>query len=184
MGRLRLLLGRGEIAEAVRRLAEQIGRDYGEASPLLIAILRGSFIFLADLVRQLTIPVTVDFLRVASYRSRDTMGRVRLLHGVRSRVQDRHVLVVEDIVDTGLTTRFILGYLRKKGPASLKLCTLLDKPARRQVPVTIDYLGFTVPDRYLVGYGLDLDQRYRQLPDISMLEEGDGPEAPHRRGAG
>jgi hypoxanthine phosphoribosyltransferase len=173
-GGLHVLFPRAEIASAVQRLASEIDRDYRGKNPLLLGILKGSFIFLADLVRRLDFPLELEFVRVASYACRETSGRPKLVQGLRSRVRGRHVLVVEDIVDTGITVAFLLDYLRGKRPASLKLCALLDKPSRRRADVSIDYLGLTVPDAFLVGYGLDCDEQHRHLPDICILGEGEG----------
>jgi hypoxanthine phosphoribosyltransferase len=167
-----ILIPHAEIASAVLRLASQISRDYRDKNPLLIGILKGSFIIMADLVRRLDFPLELDFIRLSSYgRGMQTSGSVRVVQGLRSSVQGRHVLVVEDIVDTGITVAFLLEYLKKKKPASLALCALLDKPSRRRVPVTIDYVAITVPDKFLVGYGLDCDEKFRNLPDICYLEE-------------
>ncbi len=167
----RVLVGRQEIAAVVSRLAAEIGQDYREKAPLLVGILKGSFMFLADLVRLLDFPLEVDFIRLSSYgRGQQSSGKITVVPGLRSPLRGRHVLVVEDIVDTGLTTSFLLDYLRQEEPASLRLCSLMYKPARRQVPVTIDYLGFDVPDKFLVGYGLDWAGKYRNLPDICVLE--------------
>jgi hypoxanthine phosphoribosyltransferase len=167
-----ILIPRAEIASAVGRLASQISRDYQDKNPLLIGILKGSFVFLADLARALDFPLELDFIRLSSYgRGRQTSGSVRVGQGLRAAVGGRHVLVVEDIVDTGITVAFLLEYLKKKKPASLALCALLDKPSRRRVPVTIDYTGIAVPDKFLVGYGLDYDEQFRNLPDIYCLEE-------------
>ncbi len=167
-----ILYTREEIAATVKRLAAEIRKDYHGKHPILIGILKGSFMFMADLIRLLDLPLEVDFIRLSSYgRGVESSGTVRVVQGLGSPVKGKDVLVIEDIVDTGLTTSFLLDYLRKKKPASLKLCTLTDKPSRRRVPVTIDYLGFTVPDRFLVGYGLDLAQRFRNLPDICVLED-------------
>jgi hypoxanthine phosphoribosyltransferase len=169
-GRL-IFLTEAQIASTVGRLATEISRDYRNKNPLLIGILKGSFVFMADLVRRLEFPLELDFIRLSSYGSgRQTSGTVRVVQGLRSAVKGRHVLVVEDIIDTGITVAFLLKYLKKKQPASLRLCTLLDKPSRRRVPVKIDYLGNTVPDKFLVGYGLDSDEKYRNLPDIYSLE--------------
>jgi len=166
-----ILFTRDEIEAAVKRLAAEIGKDYHGKCPLLIGVLKGSFMFLADLIRFLDLPLEVEFIKVSSYgRRRESSGKVRVVKGLGSPIKDRDVLVVEDIVDTGLTASFLLDYLRQKKPASLRLCTLTDKPSRRQVPVTVDYLGFTVPDKFIVGYGLDWDQRFRNLPDICYLE--------------
>jgi len=170
--RLHVLFSRQEIAATVSRLATEISHDYHDKHPLLVGILKGSFMFLADLIRQLDFPLEVDFIGLASYgKGRQTSGKVRVVRGLSSPIKDREVLVIDDIVDTGLTTAFLLDYLRQKNPTSLKLCALTDKPSRRQVPVTIDYLGFTVPDKFIVGYGLDLDQEFRNLPDICLIED-------------
>ncbi len=163
---------RAEVASVLARLALEISRDYRGKNPLLISILKGSFVLMADLIRYLDFPLELDFIRLSSYgRGTQTSGSVRVVQGLRSRVRDRHVLVVEDIVDTGTTVAFLLDYLKKKRPASLKLCALLDKPSQRRVPVTIDYLGTAVPDKFVVGYGLDFDEKFRNLPDICVLKE-------------
>ena len=155
----------------VERLAGEISRDYSGQSPLLIAPLKGSFIFLADLVRLLALPVEVDFVQLSSYGlGTENGGRVRLRRGLTAPVSGRSVLVIEDIVDTGLTLAYLINYLKKRRPTSLKVCTLFDKPERRQVAVPIDYKGFTVPNQFLVGYGLDCGEKYRQLPDLWILE--------------
>ena len=165
-----ILFNRQEIETAVKKLAVEINKDYRDKNPLLIGILKGSFVFMADLIRLLDFPLEIDFVRLSSYgRGRSTPGELKVVQGLRSQVAGRDVLVVEDIVDTGRSVAFLLDYLQKKKPASLKLCVLTDKPSRRQVPVTIDYLGFTVPDRFLVGYGLDWDEKFRNLPDICAL---------------
>ena len=170
--KLTVLISRQEIADAVQRLAKEIRRDYENREPMLIGVLKGAFMFTADLMRALNVPATVDFVRVSTYDTGTTTNdRPRILQGVRSPIKDRHLLIVEDIVDTALTIRYLEGYLRRKGAASIKLCTLLSKPSRRQVEATIDYLGFEIPDRFVVGYGLDYDQQYRYLPDVCVLEE-------------
>lgn len=168
---LRVLFTHQEIEAAVKRLASEISSDYRNKNPLLLGVLRGSFVFLADLIRQLDFPLEVDFIGLSSYGSgTQTSGRIKVVKKLETPVQDRHVLIVEDIVDTGLTTAFLLDYLQKQKSASVKLCVLTDKPSRREVPVNIDYLGFTVPNKFLVGYGLDADQKFRNLPDICYLE--------------
>lgn len=170
--KLHTLFPRAEIESAVNRLSEEITKDYHNKYPLLLGILKGSFIFMADLIRRLNFPLELDFMRLSSYGSgRQTSGHVEVVQDIRSSIDGKHVLIVEDIVDTGVTIAFLLDYLRKKKPASLKLCALTDKPSRRLTLVTIDYLGFTVPDRFLVGYGLDCDEKYRNLPDICYLED-------------
>ncbi len=167
-----VLFDRHEIEVTVRRLASEISQDYRNQSPLLLGVLRGSFIFLADLIRHLDFPLEVDFIGLSSYGgSTQTSGKIRVVKELETPVRGRNVLVVEDIVDTGLTTAFLLKYLKKRKPASVKLCALTDKPARRNVPVNIDYLGFTVPNKFLIGYGLDANQKFRNLPDICYLED-------------
>lgn len=173
-GKLVCLISQEELAATIKRLAAELDRDYRQRSPVLVGVLKGAFIFLADLVRCMETPLrSIEFLRLASYGSAtESSGRARVVVGLPSGVvMGQHVILVEDIVDTGITTATALRYLRRLRPASLKVCALLDKPARRRVLLTIDYLGLTVPDRFLVGYGLDLDQQYRQLPEIYALEE-------------
>ena len=170
----RILFSRGEVGATVRRLAAEISHDYQDKNPLLLGILKGSFMFMADLIRLLDFLLEVEFIRLSSYGgSRESSGKIKVVQGLRSEVKGRDVLVIEDIVDTGFTTTFLLNYLRQKKPASLKLCALTDKPSRRQVPVIIDYLGFTVPDKFLVGYGLDLNEKFRNLPGIYFVESED-----------
>ena len=166
-----ILLSHEQIEAAVKKLAAEIGQEYQDKYPLLIGVLKGSFMFMADLIRHLDFPLEVEFIRLSSYgRGRESSGKIKVVQGLRSKVRGRDVLVVEDIVDTGLTNSFLLDYLRQKKPASLRLCALTDKPSRRQVTVTIDYLGFTVPDKFVVGYGLDWDEKFRNLPNIYVLE--------------
>jgi hypoxanthine phosphoribosyltransferase len=169
---LKILISHDEIAKTVDRLAREIERDYQGKQPLLIGVLKGSFMFMADLIRQLDLPLELDFVRLSSYgAARQSSGKVRVIQGVKMPIKGRDVLVIEDIVDTGITTSFLLDYLRKKKPASLKLCALTDKQCRRRVPVSIDYLGFTVPNKFIVGYGIDFDERFRNLPHIYTLED-------------
>jgi hypoxanthine phosphoribosyltransferase len=169
---LKILISRDEIDGAVDRLAREVQRDYQGKEPLIIGILKGSFIFMADLTRRLDLPLEIDFIRLSSYGTgSETSGSVRIVHGVKTPVKGKDVLVVEDVVDTGITTSFLLDYLKKRRPASLKLCTLTDKPSRRRVHVPIDYLGFTVPNKFIVGYGLDCDQKFRNLPHIYTMED-------------
>lgn len=170
MEKLKVLLGRRQIEAKIGELAAAIERDYRDKNPLLVGVLKGSFIFLADLVRALNLPLEIEFVRLSSYAGRDTSGRVEVVQDILTPIEGRHVLVVEDIVDTGLSLNFLLEHLRRKNPASLKLCALLDKPSRRRVSISIDYLGFTIPDRFVVGYGLDCDEKFRHLPDICYLE--------------
>jgi len=167
-----ILYTRQEIKAAVKKLATSITEDYRNKNSLLIGILKGSFIFMADLVRFLDFPIEIEFVQLSSYgRGRTTTGGLSVVQGLRSQIEGRDVLVIENIVDSGKTVSFLIDYLLKEKPTSLKLCALLDKPSRRQVSVDIDYLGITVPDRFLVGYGLDWDEKYRNLQDIGYLKE-------------
>lgn len=166
-----VLIKHQEIERAVAKLAYAIRRDYVDKNPLMIGILKGSFIFMADLVREIDIPLEVDFIRLSSYGSgTESTGRIRVLSRLNEPVAGRHVLVVEDIIDTGLTTAYFIKYLKRKGPASVRLCALTEKPSRRKTDVKIDYVGFTVPDKFIVGYGIDWNEKYRNLPDICYIE--------------
>jgi hypoxanthine phosphoribosyltransferase len=167
----KLLITQEKINEAVVTLAAEIRRDYRGKQPLLIGILKGSFVFMADLVRELDLPVEVDFVKLSSYGAGTrTSGNVKVVHGLKSSIKGRDVLVVEDIVDTGLTVNFLMNHLRKKKPASLKLCALIDKPSQHKIPVSIDYLGFTVPDKFVVGYGIDWNEKFRHFRDICIID--------------
>jgi len=168
--KISILYTKDEIQATVKKLAAEIRQDYLGKQPILIGVLKGSFMFLADLIRLLDFPLEVEFIRLSSYSGRESSGKIKLVQGVQSIIRGRHVLVIEDIIDTGLTTAFVLDYLGKKKPASLKVCALTDKPSRRQTPVNIDYRGLTVPNKFIVGYGLDWDERFRNLPDIYVVE--------------
>jgi len=168
-----VLITEQQIKRRVRQLGKQISKDYEGKELVLIGILKGAAIFLADLVREITIPVDYDFVAISSYGA-DTRssGVVRLLKDLDESIESKHVLVVEDIVDTGWTLRlsYIVENLRSRKAASVRVCTLLDKPSRRKVDVGIDYYGFIVEDKYVVGYGLDYDGKYRSLPFIGVLK--------------
>jgi hypoxanthine phosphoribosyltransferase len=169
---LRVLVTWTEIKSVVKRLASAIARDYRDKNPLLIGILKGSFVFLADLVRELNFPLEVEFVRLSSYGSgTQTSGKVKLTQEPKLVIKGRHVLVVEDIIDTGITVDFLMKYLKKEKPASLKLCVLTDKPSRRHVNIKIDYKGIEVPNKFIVGYGIDCGEKHRNLRDICVLEE-------------
>lgn len=167
----KVLITKDEIMQVVAKLAATIRQDYQNKQPLLIGILKGSFVFMADLIRELCIPVEIDFVRLSSYDAgTETSGKIKIVQSLKTPIKDRDVIVIEDIVDTGLTVSFIMDYLRKKKPRSLRLCALTDKPSRHRVPVIIDYLGFTVPNKFIVGYGIDWDEKYRYLRDIRYID--------------
>ena len=169
--RVEVMISAEQIAERVRQLAAQISADYAGKRPLLVGVLKGSWIFLADLVRQLTIPVRCDFVRVSSYgMGTETSGEPKLLLDVVEPVAGADVLVVDDILDTGISVAWLLDHLRKKNPASLRMCVLLDKSERRRVPVPGDYVGFQIPDRFVVGYGLDCGEQFRELPYVGHVK--------------
>ena len=165
----RQLISEAELQTRVRTLGAEISRDYAGKQLLLIGLLRGSVIFLADLLRAVTIPVSVDFLAVSSYVGRDSSGVVRLLKDLDHPIGGMDVLLVEDIIDTGLTLSYVLRVLKTRDPASLEVCTLLNKPRSRLIDQPLKYIGFDVPNEYVVGYGLDHNQQHRNLPYIAVL---------------
>jgi len=159
-----------QIQQRVKELAAQISRDYMGKELLVIGILKGSVFFLSDLVRNMTIPVSIDFMAISSYgASSKSSGVVRILKDLEQGIEGRHVLIVEDIIDTGLTLSYLLDNLSTRRPASLKVCTLLDKPARRVANIEVDYNGFIIEDHFVVGYGLDYNEQYRNHPCIMIL---------------
>ncbi len=168
--RLEPLLRHQDIQTRVQSLGKRITLDYTGKELLLVGILKGSFVFMADLIRSIDLPLAIDFMAMSSYgAATKSSGVVRILKDLEQGVDGRHVLVVEDVVDTGLTLNYIYGHMRSRGAASVKICSLLDKPSRRQVAVPLHYKGFEIPDEFVVGYGLDVDERYRNLPDVSRL---------------
>jgi hypoxanthine phosphoribosyltransferase len=169
--KLDVLLPEDKIAARVRELGQQISQDYRGREIHLICVLRGAYTFLADLARAIDVPLTVDFLAVSSYeKGTNTSGEVRLTKDLDESLEGKDVLVVEDIADTGLTLRYLYNNLRARGPRSLRVVALLSKPSRRKVDVPVDYIGFEIPDRFVVGYGLDVDQQYRNLPYIAAID--------------
>ena len=169
----RVLITEAQLCQRVAELAEQISRDYAGKTPLLVCILRGGVMFLTDLMKHLTVPHHVDFMAVSSYGvgARSTRGQPRITLDLNTDVRDRHVLLVEDIIDSGHTIDHVLRLLQTREPASLRVCALLDKPARREVYVPITYLGFEIPDEFVFGYGLDLDEYFRNLPFIGVMKK-------------
>lgn len=160
-----------QIRDVVDRLAEEIRRDYKQKTPVLVGILKGSFVFMADLIRALNIPLEVDFVILSSYGSgTESSGEIKVIHGLESSIEGKDVLIVEDIIDSGLTLSLFLEELRRRKPASLRLCVLVDKVARRKLNVLIDYIGVQVQDEFVVGYGIDYDEQYRYLPDLYVVE--------------
>jgi hypoxanthine phosphoribosyltransferase len=169
--KLSVLYSREEIASKIKSLAQDIKQDYKDKNPIFISILKGSFIFMADLVRELDFPLEVEFVRFSSYgKEKKSSGEIKVIQGVTFEVENRHVLIVDDIIDSGLTCKFLKDMLIEKKAASVKVCALSSKPSRRTVPVDIDYSGLIIPDKFVVGYGLDFNQKYRNLRDICILE--------------
>ncbi|HEY8487296.1 MAG TPA: hypoxanthine phosphoribosyltransferase [Limnochordales bacterium] len=182
-----VLLDAETLGRRVAELGQAISRDYRGLEPVLVGILKGGFLFLADLLRHITVPVTVDFMAISSYGAGTrSSGVVRILKDLDQSVEGRHVLVVEDIVDTGLTLRYLLDNLASRRPASVRACVLLDKHTRREVEVPLAYVGFSIPDRFVVGYGLDFAERYRNLPFVGVLKPHilDGAAPDPQAGAG
>lgn len=171
MARISTLIDEARIAARVRELGTRIRADAGDAPITLVGVLKGSFLFLADLARAIEGPVTIEFLGVSSYHGgTQSTGAVQLTQDLRAPILGRYVVVVEDIVDTGLTLDYLLRMLRARDPGELRVATLLDKPSRRQLPVEADYVGFTIPDVFVIGYGLDLDEFERNLPYVAVVE--------------
>jgi hypoxanthine phosphoribosyltransferase len=171
-GQLKVLIDERQLQQRVRELGQQISRDYQGKHLHLICILKGACIFLADLIRHLPLDISLDFMAVSSYaHSLHTSGEVKIIKDLDSTIQGRDVMIVEDILDTGLTLDYLTRSLRTRGPKSLTICTLLSKPSRRIKEVQAAYVGFEIPDEFVVGYGLDFAERYRNLPAISVMIE-------------
>ena len=166
-----VLLTEKQISKRVKELAGEIDRDYGGKEVLLVGILKGACVFCTDLIREMKIPVKVDFMALSSYGSSSvSSGAVRIQYDLEENIEGKNVLIIEDLVDTGLTLNYLTKTLRSRNPASLKVCCLLDKTERRKIDFTPDYTGFKVPDQFLVGYGLDYSERYRNLKYIGVLK--------------
>jgi len=168
---MEVLYGREEIKNKVAELGNTISNDYAGRELLVVGILKGAFIFMADLVREIKVPLEIDFMDVSSYGlSTSSSGEVRIIKDLEYSIQDKEVLIIEDIVDTGLTLKHITDILRTRNPKSIKICCLLDKPSRRKVNVIADYVGYSIPDRFVVGYGLDYAEQYRNYPEICIIK--------------
>ena len=167
----KVLLSEEQLSQKIAELGEEISKDYQGKEIVAICVLKGAILFMADLARAVKVPMALDFMAVSSYgNGTSTSGTVRILKDLDNSIEGKHVLVVEDIIDSGVTLKYLLKNLKSRKPASIKLCTLLNKPERRRVEVDIDYCGFTVPDYFLVGYGLDYAEKYRNLPFIGILK--------------
>lgn len=173
MGRIfgKPLISQQELQRRIKDLGRRISEDYQDRDVVMIGVLKGAFAFFADLVRAIQVPVELDFLVVSSYQSSKSTGRVKIISDLTVEIKGQDVIVVEDIVDSGLTLSFLKKKLLMHHPNSLRVCALLDKPSRRTINVPIEYVGFTVPDKYVVGYGLDYENRYRNLPYIAVLDK-------------
>lgn len=166
-----VLFSEQQLADKVKELGARISADYADKNPLIVSVLKGSYVFMADLTRQITIPCNIDFMAVSSYGAgTKTTGEVQIIKDIGSKIDGRHLIIVEDILDSGVTLNFLMKVLKARGAASIRLCTLLSKPERRKVDVPIDYLGFEIPDAFVVGYGLDYAEKYRNLPYIGILK--------------
>jgi hypoxanthine phosphoribosyltransferase len=169
---MEVLISRQQIADAVARIGREITRDFAGESVMLLGVLKGACLFLSDLARQIELDATFDFIAVRSYGTqKESAGEVQLIKDVTTPLEDKNVILVEDILDTGLTFTFLKKLLLARKPRTLKLAALLDKPSRRQMPVQADYTGFKIPDQFVVGYGLDFAERFRNLPDICVYSE-------------
>ena len=166
----RILLSQEEIAEKVNEIGARISSDFEGKEPIFVGVLKGCFIFMADLMRSVSIPCAMDFMAVSSYSGTNSTGAVKITKDLREDVGGRHIILVEDILDSGVTLNYLKNYLMVRNPASIHIATLLDKPARRKAPILADYSCFGVPDAFVVGYGLDYNERYRNLPYIGILK--------------
>jgi hypoxanthine phosphoribosyltransferase len=164
-----VLLSADQIAERVAELGAQISADYGDRPVVLVGVLKGSFVFLADLARHITCPVRIEFIGTRSYNGASSSGEVQLTKDLDKPIENEDVLLVEDIVDTGLTLNYLKHLLTQRGPLSLRIAAFLDKPSRRRIKVQADYIGFEIEDRFVVGYGLDFEQRYRNLKELCVM---------------
>ena len=167
----RIFFSEEEIKAKVSELGKQISKDYADKPPLVVGVLKGSFIFMADLIRDISVYCDVEFMATSSYgNGTTTTGAVKITKDLNHDIQGRHVIIIEDILDSGVTLSYLKNYLNAREPASISICTLLDKPARRKADIAADYVGFECPDAFIVGYGLDFAEKYRNLPYIGVLK--------------
>ena len=167
-----ILLSEEQIKNRIRELGEELTREYADKNPVVVGVLKGVVVFYADMIREIKVPCQMDFMCVSSYSGTESTGRTMISKDIANDIYGRHVLILEDIFDTGNSLEFITNHLMNKKPASLKICTLLDKPERRKEGVTVkcDWVGFTIPNEFVVGYGLDYDEHYRNLPFVGVLK--------------
>ena len=166
-----VLICREELNKKVKELGAIISKDYKDQELMLIGVLKGGFVFLADLIREITIDIDLDFMSVSSYGiSTKSSGVERIIKDIETNIQDKHILIVEDIVDTGLTINYLKEIIMARGPKSVKVCAMLDKPSKRKTNIELDYKGIEIPDEFVIGYGLDYDGKYRNLPDLCILD--------------
>ncbi len=167
----RILFSEEQLAQRVRELGRQISADYRGKQPLLVGILRGCVLFYSDLIKNISVDCTMDFMCLSSYAGTGSTGHVRTMLDLRESIRDRHVIIVEDIVDTGITLDYLLNHLKDRGAASIEICCLLDKPANRKVDITPKYVGFSIENEFVIGYGLDYNELYRNLPYIGVFRK-------------
>ena len=166
------LISESDLKQRVKQIAEEIERDFNNESFVMIVVLKGSFVFAADLIREMNCDINVDFISVSSYSDQtESTGKVKLLKDLDSNITNKNVVVIEDIIDSGLTLHFLKDHLQLHKPRNIKICTLLDKPERRKIELPVDYVGFVIPDEFIVGYGIDYAQKFRNLPYIATVEE-------------
>lgn len=166
----RILITEEDIQNKIKELGALLSRDYQDKKPVFVGILKGVVLFFADMLRQVSIPCQIDFMAVSSYSGTDSTGIINVKKDLDTDITGRHVVILEDIVDTGLTLNKVVAMLQERNPASLKICALLDKPDRREAPVDMEYIGFTIPNEFVVGYGLDFNEEYRNLPYVGILK--------------
>ena len=167
----KVLFSKEQLAERIKELAEQLDKDYAGKTPLMVAILKGSVMFFTDLIREMTLPLEIDFMSISSYGSGvKSSGEVKMIKDLDNKIEGKDVIIVEDIVDSGYTMKYLTHLLEARNPSSIKICALLDKPSRRETDVAVDYKGFEVGNEFVVGYGLDYAARYRNIPFIGILK--------------